>query len=148
MTGRDGRCDPDVYVRPFQKSGKPTYTDLSEQERFDFVWSQVKKRLAESRPFSSGADVVPEKMAEPVQDAPARASSDAAIREMGVAERSQPSNQAITLCATTNKVKHKSKLWALHHRNQLAALPDELHPEQLNAYKCKWCGTWHVGHRS
>jgi hypothetical protein len=78
------------------------------------------------------------------------ATSDEAIGELQRAEIlgcAIGQHEALSLCSNTNKVRHKSKLFALYHRNQLAVLPDELYPEQLEAYKCRWCGSWHVGHK-
>ncbi len=46
----------------------------------------------------------------------------------------------------TGKVAHASKEQALGHaiglRRRLGALPRDSH-----AYRCRFCGSWHVGHR-
>lgn len=120
-------------------------------ERMEATWAKVKREMALSpthpslrQPQSVVNAVVPENQ-------PEKATIEDALREMQITEQAYAAAQKqapISLCATTNKVRHTSKLWALHHRNHLALLPNEAHPERLEAYKCKWCGTWHVGHKT
>jgi hypothetical protein len=74
------------------------------------------------------------------------ASAEELLAQVQVLERLRPDAE-VRVCSLTNKVRHDSKLWALHHRNRLAALPEERFPERLEAYKCKGCGDWHVGHK-
>lgn len=149
ITGRDGRADPNDYRRPFQASSKPMLQDEEQRKRFDHVWAVLQRRIAESRPDAgapASVDTTPSSPSLGISTRVDRASSDEAIRELAYAE-SANRHEAIALCPTTNKVKHRSKLWALVHRNRLASSPDERHPERLEAYKCRWCGGWHVGHR-
>jgi hypothetical protein len=76
------------------------------------------------------------------------ATSDQLIAELKVYE-AVSLDEDVRLCAMTNKIRHRSRLWALHHRNRLATLPDERFPERLEVYKCKGgCGDWHVGHKT
>lgn len=135
MTGRDGRDDGlirTVSVSPL--------SNVDVQARMDAAWARVKALM----PLTQVQQRVEQTTVEaPLKPKPA--SADELVREVALFD--SMAGDDVAICSTTNKIRHKSKLWALHHRNRLAALPSEYHPEQLEAYKCKWCGNWHVGHR-
>lgn len=135
MLGRDGRDGEGSF-----RNTTPVLVNVDNLARMEAQWAKIKSLI----PFAPKAPEPPKPVSSPriIQ----RASSDEAVRELAFVEALRPSVEH-TLCATTNKIKHASKLWALHHRNQLARLPDEIHPERLRAYKCQWCGGWHVGHK-
>lgn len=136
--GLDGR----EAERAFAASSMPALIDLDGHVR-------LMRALALRAPRLRKPKAEPE---EPVILVPSarvvkRASSDAALLELQYVERMMPTD-ALSLCPSTNKVRHRSKLWALLHRNRLANEPNERFPERLEAYKCKGCGDWHVGHKA
>jgi hypothetical protein len=131
-------------------SSGPALVDLERLRRMEDAWAKIARLQSESvfAPSVDAPAVDSVKITEPVA---AAATTEAAIAEIQQVEDTMAAAGCawpVALCATTNKVRHRSKLWALVHRNRLANLPDEHFPERLESYKCKWCGSWHVGHRA
>lgn len=146
MSGRDGR-----EFRWIAPSSVPQMLRVESMSRMEAIWAKVKREMLLSPTHPSLRATQPSEAAVAHENTPVKATSDEALREIQNIEQNCVAlnrKESISLCATTNKVRHTSKLWALHHRNHLASLPDEMHPEQLRAYKCKWCGSWHVGHQA
>lgn len=144
MSRRDGREVGNYNERPFALSSVPSLVDLDKHKRAEQVWARLTAALGTRQAQPASAET-PAPRRKRLQALP-RASADEAVRELQVVESVQP-GATVSLCPLTNKVQHESKLWALHHRNRLACLPDEHHPERLSVYKCKSCGDWHVGHK-
>lgn len=141
----------------FGAKTKPFLSSVDVQDRMSRQWAQISSLLKLKKvplgcepPADTPAPVI-RLLPQPAK----RATAEELLDEIHAVETfvprpAQPRRDAeageLRVCSTTNKVKHTSKLWALYHRNRLAASPDEAHPERLEAYKCRWCGGWHVGH--
>lgn len=109
-------------------------------------WARVKRESA--RPWDQPPPPPPKPLKARVVDVHRVATGDELIAELQQYERLAVHPDEPQVCSLTNKIRH-SKLSALQHRNQLALLPGERHPERLEVYKCKTgCGDWHVGHRA
>lgn len=143
MSGRDGR---DSRREPrtdgiFYVSSVPKLTDVDLYER---VREALARRAREGAKWFVGEQRLSQPSTPPIVRPKAKESD--AVKELQIAEQERPS-EVVALCAMTNKVRHRSRLWAMVHRNRLAALEDERYPERLEAYKCRNCGDWHVGHK-
>jgi hypothetical protein len=141
--GRDYHHDDHRTFSRGRVSTQPVSITTDRQKRFDETWARL-ARMLESPPKAPEPIHAQPRKPEPVQPL------DAGLYELRRAQAAQAQtgdSREFTLCAHTSKVKHRSKLWALHHRNTLAFDPTTAHPERLEAYKCSWCGGWHVGHR-
>lgn len=139
------RFDPATYIRPFAVSSKPRLVRVLEPRPLHEPKGHAVWRITTGARVNTQSRV--KVAASEIRERVDRQPVDQALRELMFAEQLQP-DSAMSLCPTTNKVKHRSRLWALQHRLRLAMLPDELHPERLQAYKCRWCGAWHVGHNN
>lgn len=51
-------------------------------------------------------------------------------------------------CKATGKVSHKTKRRALAHQRRLERDGRVREGGVINAYECRHCGCWHVGHSS
>jgi hypothetical protein len=60
-------------------------------------------------------------------------------KQMKGSEPSQPSQDAAYRKSCQDKARHKTAHAALQQVKKAE-------PEQLHAYKCEFCGDWHVGH--
>lgn len=140
------RChNPHDDHRSFLRA-KPELVDLDRQKHLGDHWACITKMLgllSDPKPVAA-LPVVEQTPQQPGTPATIDAALEE-IRQVEIAQTALGRAEAVLLCAHSNKVKHRSKLWALHHRNRLAASLDELHPDQLEVYKCRWCGSWHVG---
>lgn len=115
----------------------PTSWSVDRQQAFDTAWAKIAPLMAEAE-------------SAPLPEVPL--SRKAVWHEQDDTTRQVQSvpkglTYAPDLCAHSNKVKHRSKLWALQHRISLANDPETARPELLEVYKCQWCGGWHVGHK-
>ena len=126
MTGRNGHdgCGSFIKGQPYNKQELHDY--------FERAWAEISRRQAAMKP----------QMSPPLVDP-----IPAPVVTRRVRETPQQSAD-VDKCAYTSKIKHASKLWALNHKIKLMHAPDETQPELLEVYRCKWCGGWHVGHRS
>ena len=50
------------------------------------------------------------------------------------------------LASCLGKVAHRGKRQAINHIRSLRRKPGQA-DQQLEAYPCRYCGAWHVGHR-